>query len=307
MSSTAETLSKFTASWERRAQVKRSGVLDIGFEPDLPDFLPELLPGTMRSAFLETSAPDQSRLLTYWWLAYNQKAIDIEHHVLMPACLRLLELANEAGNVVAADAVSQAMVDEAYHILLVRQANQRTLAERRLPAPGFPLCRTVERMREHQARFPAKWQRDLTVIGAAVVTEVFIKGYLGQLSQAEGVQPLSVLTTRAHLADEAVHASIFVILAEQLYRRLASHEREFLAEVLIRAMSWFPDPELPTLEVAIRTAALPGSEALVRGCRLDKRPDIDYRELATFLGRVGVEDIDRHVARVHALETSLLV
>jgi hypothetical protein len=243
----------------------------------------------------------QAQLLTYGWLAFNQKAIDIEHNVLMPACLRLLELAGEAGDVVAADAVSQAMVDEAYHILLVRQANQRTLVERRLPAPRFPLCRTVLRMREHQARFPARWQRDLTVIGAAIVTEVFIKGYLGQLSHAEGVQPLSVLTTRAHLADEAVHASIFVMLAEQLYRRLAAHERAFLAEVLVRAMSWFPDPEQATLEVAIRTA-LPGNDALIRSCRVDDRPDIDYDELTSFLARVGVEDPGRHVARVHALE-----
>jgi hypothetical protein len=305
VSSAAETLLKFTASWERRAQVKRSGVLEIDFEPDLPDFLPELLPGAVLPAVLDTSARGQSRLLTYGWLAFNQKAIDIEHNVLMPACLRLLELASEAGDVVAADAVSQALVDEAYHILLVRQANQRTLAERRLPAPSFPLCRTVERMREHQARFPARWQRDLTAIGAAIVTEVFIKGYLGQLSQAEGVQPLSVLVTRAHLADEAVHASIFVMLAEQLYRRLDPQQREFLAEVLIRAMSWFPDPELPTLEVAIRTAALPGSDELLRRCRMDTRPDIDYRELTAFLGRVGVEDVDRHIARVHALETGV--
>jgi alpha-N-dichloroacetyl-p-aminophenylserinol N-oxygenase len=307
VSTATDTLRKITSSWERRAQVKRSGLLDVRFDPALPDFLPELLPFAAHPDLLDEDPSARSRLLTYGWLAFNQKAIDIEHHVLMPACLRLLELANEAGDGAAADAVSQALVDEAFHILLVRQANQRTLAERRLPAPTFPLCRTVERMREHQARSSAQWQRDLTVIGAAIVTEVFIKGYLGQLSQAEGVQPLSVLTTRAHLSDEAVHASIFLMLAEKLYGQLGPQEQEFLAEVLIRAMSWFPDPELPTWEAALRAAELPGNEELIRRCRLDASPQVDYQELASFLRRVRVQGVERHIARVHALETATVV
>ncbi|MEZ4363998.1 MAG: diiron oxygenase [Kofleriaceae bacterium] len=304
-SPTSAMLQKFTSSWERRAQVKRSGVLDVPFQPALPDFLPHLLPPTLASELDALAPAERSRLLSYGWMAFNQKAIDVEHHVLVPACLRLLEQATEAGEQVAVEAVSQAMVDEAYHIYLVRQANQRTLEERGLSAPDFPLSRTVERMREHQARHPAARQRDLTVIGAAIVTEVFIKGYLGELSQAEGVQPLSVLTTRAHLADEAVHSSVFLLLAEQVYGGLPEHERDFFTEVLIRAMSWFPDPELAVWEVAIRAAAVEGGERLIQRCWQCPPPEVDYAELSAFLRRVGVGDVERHLARLHAAEVNL--
>jgi hypothetical protein len=295
-------LTKIVASWDRRAQVKRTGLLDVRFEPDLPDFLPELLPFAAHPVFTSANQDERMQLLTYGWLAFNQKAIDIEHNVLVPACSHLLEMATMEDDTVAADAVSQALVDEAYHVLMVRQANQRTLSERGLQAPSFPLCRIVTRIREHQARCPLQWQRDMTIIGAAVVTEVFIKGYLDQLSQADGVQPLSVITTRAHLTDEAVHARIFLILAEQLYARLEQPQREFLAEVFIRAMSWFSDPELPTWEVAVRAVGLRQGEEMLRDCRLSSTVAIDYDELAEFLGRVGVDHVQERIARVHALE-----
>jgi alpha-N-dichloroacetyl-p-aminophenylserinol N-oxygenase len=292
-------LQKYTATWERRAQVKRTGVLEVPFDPAAMDFLPELLPAALVPAYAELPAEERHRLLTYGWLVFNQKAIEVEHHVLIPACLRLLERATEDGDWLAAEAVSQALVDESYHILLVRQANQRTLDERRLPAPRFAPCRTVERMREHQRRSTAPWQRELTVIAAAIVTEVFIKGYLGALSVAEGVQPLCVLTTRAHLADEAVHSSLFLSLAEKLHRRLGAEEQEFFADALVRAMAWFPDPELAAWEVAIHAARLSQADDLLRRCRAQPLPEIDYTELASFLRRVGVEDVDRYLTRVH--------
>ncbi len=300
MTAPAELLGKLNASWERRAQVKRTGLLDVPFDLEARDFLPELLPAPLAAALPELAAAEQSRLLTYGVLVYNQKAIEVEHDVLVPSCLRLLEWATEDDDQVAIEAVGQALVDESFHILLVRLANRRTLAERGLPPPRFPPCRTVARMRAHQQRAQAPWQRDLTVVGAAIVTEVFIKGYLGTLSQAEHVQPLSVLTTRAHLADEAVHSSVFLALAERLYQRLGPVERDYLAEVLVRAMSWFPDPELGAWEAAIRAAELARGDELVRRCRAAPTPAIDYGELTAFLRRVGVDDVERHLARVAA-------
>jgi alpha-N-dichloroacetyl-p-aminophenylserinol N-oxygenase len=302
----SENLAKFNASWERRAQVRRTSASQIDFDPSLPDFPPELLPPALAQAFPQLPADQQRRLLTYGWLAFNRKAIDVEHHVLVPACLRLLQRDAVASQRAASEAISQALVDEAYHIHLVRQASARTLVERGLAEPRFPLSRTVARMNEHHAAHDAPWQHELTLIGAAIVTEVFIKGYLTELSVAEHVQPLCMLTTRAHLADEAVHASVFVLLAELLYTSLDAAERDFFADVLIRAMAWFPDPEHELWEVAIRAAALPSGGALIARCRAVPAPVIDYAELVAFLQRVGVDAPERRVARAQAARTDEL-
>ncbi|GAB4561086.1 MAG: hypothetical protein Tsb0020_08310 [Haliangiales bacterium] len=291
-----QVLGKIAASWERRAQVKQRGRPAIDFDPELPDFLPTLLPFHEHPSFARLSDERTSRLLTYGWLAYNQKAIDIERNVLVPACTELLDDAITRDEGVTADVIAQALVDESYHILLVRQANALTMKRRQLASVRFPQCNIIQRMRTRQDTL-AEEERGLVVIGAAIVTEVFIKGYLGRLCSAEGIQPLSLVTTKAHLADETVHASVFRLIGEILYHRLPAAQREIFADILIEAMAWFADPEWETWQAACELVGVSGTREMIQDCRRAAADPVDYDELAQFLRAVGVQGVDKRIER----------
>ncbi len=139
----SERLEKLALTWPARAGVRKSD-LDPGvaYDDAKPDFLTELLPFHDHPIFLRAPEPYRQAVLSCGWLAYNEKTVAIESKIVSPACMHLID-----GDVDGfprhryCEAVSQALIDESYHILLVLQANGVTRQRRRLTRAAHPLLR----------------------------------------------------------------------------------------------------------------------------------------------------------------------
>jgi hypothetical protein len=290
----SERLEKLALSWPARAGVRKAD-LDPGvaYDDGKPDFLTELLPFHDHPLFVRAPEPYRQAALSCGWLAYNEKTVAIESKIVSPACMHLIE-----GDVAGfqrhryAEAVSQALVDESYHILLVLQANGVTRQRRGLTELHIPSFELVTNMRRHQEQFPERWRKILIQLATAVVSEVLVSDYLRLLSNAHDIQPLNRITTEIHRRDEAAHNGLFKSLGAIIYHGLSRREKEFFVRALARPSVWFASPELDVWESLLCQIGFPGAERMLRDCRAQRRERdgrLDLSTLESLLADLGVE------------------
>lgn len=297
-------LQKISAQWPERAQVRAAAGPELEFHEHKPDFPAELLPFHGHAAFDRLGESAQLQLMSHGWLLFNKKAIDIEKHVLLPGCSRLMECFDDARSRPACLAIQQSLIDEAYHIALMQQANELTLERRRLSRLALPRCNVMLRMRAHQARCSEPWQRDSTLIAAAIATEVFISGYLRPVSRDLRIQDTSRLTTRIHLIDEGTHAGIFKMAAELCMQRMSRDQLDFFVDALLRAMAWFHDPELGMWQAVLHQTGVHEGRALIADCAAAASTPRDHPELFRFLAELEIDALPDRIERAFSSEAS---
>ncbi|WP_428262702.1 diiron oxygenase [Haliangium sp.] len=282
-------LAKIRARWDTHAQVRGFDLPEhTAFEPGLPDYLDELLPFHTHAAYEQASERDQHAILSCAWLLYNHKTIELEKYVLTPACLAIYDLdAPVHLDHTSREVIAQTLVDEAYHILMTHRVSGITRARRGLEAMRIPNSTVVRRMLALQAEHSERWQRDLILIVTAIVTEVFICGHLQKMSDATSVQPMNVLATKAHLADELVHRSVFRDVAEILHARLSAEQRRFFLDVFPKPAEWFADSNMDAWDLILDQLDFDGRREMVGDCRAVLDTSADYTILNTFLRDIG--------------------
>jgi alpha-N-dichloroacetyl-p-aminophenylserinol N-oxygenase len=298
-------LHKISGQWQERAQVRAAASPELEFHEHKPDFPTELLPFHGHAAFDRLGDGARQKLTSYGWLLFNQKAIDVEKHVLLPGCSRLMECFDDAQSRPACLAIQQSLIDEAYHIALMHQANELTLERRRLSRLALPRCNVMLRMRAHQERCGEPWQRDATVIAAAIATEVFISGYLRPVSRDTRIQDTSRLTTRIHLIDEGAHAGIFKMAAELCMQRMSPQQLDFFVDALLRAMAWFHDPELGMWRAVLHQTGVHEGPALIADCAAAATIPRDHPELFRFLAELEIDALPERIERAFSSEAEL--
>jgi hypothetical protein len=88
----ANALGSMAASWADRAMVKKpERNLEVLYEEQKPDFVPELLPFFGHPLFVEAPEELRQKVLSCGWLAYNEKTIGIETKVISPACMHIID------------------------------------------------------------------------------------------------------------------------------------------------------------------------------------------------------------------------
>lgn len=285
-------LTRLAANWGRRAQVKREEIEVIQLlDAERPDFLPALLPFKDHPLFLAASDQMQQTILSCGWLAYNEKTVDIEAHIITPACLHIVygEVPG-LGDGVSRQLASETLVDEAYHTLLVSNASHVTRTQRHLEALPVPLSALVTKMREAQDQCSESWQKVLIHLATAIVSEVFISDYLKLLSGDMSIQPLNRLTVAMHRRDELAHSSIFRHLAKALYAALGTRERAFFLEVLPKPVRWFANQEWDVWQAMLHHIGFAQTETVINDCRRQNEENLtrlDYSgilDLAEALG-----------------------
>ena len=258
-------LQRLANNWGRRAQVKRDELEPEAFlDEQKPDFLPELLPFYAHPAFQAASGNMQRKVLSCGWLAYNEKTVDIEAHIITPACLNIIY--GEVPGLhdgVSRQLASETLVDEAYHILLVSNANQVTRRQRGLESLPIPMSALVTKMRQAQAECDADWQRVLIQLVTAIVSEVFISDYLKLLSGEESIQPFNRMTVAMHRRDELAHSSIFRHLTRCIYAALSPAERAFFVNALPKPVRWFANLEWDVWQCMLAHIGFPQAETLI--------------------------------------------
>ena len=237
-------IGRLTDSWPFRANVRKE-LPDVmrDYDPDKPDFVAELLPFFDHPSYQKAPEEFKRAALACAWMAYNEKTVAIESKIVSPACMHLID-----GDVAGfpphrySSAVSQALVDESFHILLVMQATNVTRQRRRLADLRIPSFDLVTSMQRQQAKYPEKWKKILIQLATAVVSEVMVSDYLRLLSTASGIQPLNRLTTEIHRRDESAHNGLFKSLGAVIYHGLSPREREFFVRALAQPSAWFASP-----------------------------------------------------------------
>jgi hypothetical protein len=288
-----ERLVKLLESWPNRANVRKAAP-DEGLVYDVsrPDFLVELLPFADHPLFLKAPEPYKQAALSCGWLAYNEKTVSIESKIVGPACMHLID-----GNVPSFDGshrevVAQAVVDEAYHILLVVHANRLTRQQRglqHLRIPSFELVTNMQRTQEEQSE---RWKKILIQLATAVVSEVLVSDYLSKLSNAASIQPINRITTEIHRRDESAHNGLFKSLGALIYHGLSPREREFFVRALTLPSTWFASPELDVWEAMLTQIGFPGAEQIIRDCKGQRQArgiHLDLKTLDTLFADLGVE------------------
>jgi hypothetical protein len=294
-------IDRLTDSWPHRANVRKA-IPDRSFDydPSKPDFLPELLPFHDHPLYQAAPEPYKQAALSCAWIAYNEKTVAIESKIVSPACTHLID-----GDVPGfprhryRPAVSQALVDESYHILLVVQANGVTRERRQLLDLRLPSFELVARMQRHQEKHPEKWKKLLIQLATAVVSEVMVSDYLALLSSAHNIQPLNRLTTEIHRRDESAHNGLFKSLGAVIYHGLNAREREFFVGALSQPSIWFASPELDVWEAMLRQIDFPGYQQIIADCRAErsaKEVHLDLSTLETLFADLGVENSLRRAA-----------
>lgn len=288
----ASSVGRLTETWPLRAGVKRDAPDPAKlYVPDAPDFLEALLPFREHPRYRAASTDWRQRILTCGWIAYNEKTVAIESHVIVPACRHVID-----GDVAGFDdescrqALAQIFVDEAFHVLLTLDAARVARTRRGLRDVRVPPPRVVTRMLTAEREAAHAWQRPLIRVLCAIVSEVSISDYLALLATAPDIQPFNRIATDVHRKDEAAHAVLFKALARAMYRGLPPVQQTFVREFLPAPVAWFADFELEVWRAMLRQVGFPGADLMIDECQAAADLDLtrrDYSALTDLAAELG--------------------
>lgn len=286
-------LGRIAKGWGQRAQVKQRE-LDLACDASRPDFLESLLPFHLHPLYEALDEQVKSRILSCGWLIYNEKTVAIELDIVSPACHDILyENVPGLDTEWAKEIVCETLVDEAYHLLLVKNANRLTREVRDLSHIRIPQFALVRQMQEEQARHTPAWAPMLVRLSTAVVSEIFISDYLHQLSEEESIQPLNRATVAAHRHDELAHSKIFAELTRNFFQALSSSQKSFFAETLPKSIHWFADKELDLWLDVLKQLGVSRASTIIEDSRQINQvalERVDYSGVIQLAEDVGILD-----------------
>ncbi|MFI5983599.1 diiron oxygenase [Streptomyces sp. NPDC051555] len=301
---------RLVGNWHRRATVKRDEPdLDELFEVDRPDYPEGILPFHDHPTYQALDPAKKSELMSWAWIAYNRHTIMAEQKVANPAFALVMEgeypmLQDEALNI----SLAQAMVDEQYHTLMHLNASALTRRRRgrAMPDNDLPISHTARehlRLREGASH---RWQKSLTTLAFATVSEISINAYLDLLADDPHIQPVNSSTAKLHNRDEYCHASISAVLAEMVHDKLDAEQGQFFRDMLFEGLEAFVATDYTTWHRIMDLAEVEGGHAMLADCQAEtsrKRLVRDYTGLHTLIERMGVQELvefdwsKSHVAR----------
>lgn len=288
-------ISRLAGNWHRRATVKRDEPdLDALFDADRPDYPERIVP--FRDHPTWQGLPDElrSRLLSWAWIAYNRHTVLAEQRVANPAFALVME--GEFPGLGGQDmeiALAQAMVDEQYHSLMHISASALTRRKRGYDfadgiLPESHTARTHQRMREQCAE---RWQRSLTTLAFATVSEISINAYLDLLANDPDIQVVNSTTARLHNRDEYCHASISDEMAKLVYDVLDADKRHFFLDMLVAGLDAFVATDYATWTAILETENVPGARRMVADVQAEQsssRLVRDYSGLHSLVSDMNV-------------------
>jgi hypothetical protein len=277
-------LQRIQDSWDARAGVKHDPP-SLDWDPRYPDFLVDLLPFHDHPDFIAAPEEFKTAALSCGWLAYNEKTVAIESQIIGPACSHLIngEVGEFRGDTHRVT-IAEAMVDEAFHILLVSRSSAISRTQRGLTGVVIPTCSLVNNMQRRQEEFPERWKKLLVTVATSIVSETLITDYLSTLSSAPDVQPLHRVTTEIHRRDEAAHNGVFKSLGALLYHTLSLREREFFVQMLVEPTHWFGDPEFDVWHSMLRQINFPKADQIIADCRAEAKLRTTRLDISTLEG-----------------------
>ncbi|WP_431981516.1 AurF N-oxygenase family protein [Streptomyces qinglanensis] len=298
---------RLVGNWHRRATVKRDEPnLDDLFEPARPDYPEAILPFHDHPTYRALSPEKRSEILSWAWIAYNRHTVMAEQKVANPAFALVMEgeypsLTDESINL----SLAQAMVDEQYHTLMHLNASAVTRRRRGRPLPdtALPMSHTARVHQELRDKAAERWQRSLTTLAFATVSEISINAYLDLLADDPEIQPINSGTAKLHNRDEYCHASISEVLAEVVYDKLDPEQRRYFLDMLMEGLDAFVANDYSTWHRIMDLTGVEGGHEMLADCQAErgrKRLVRDYTGLWRLVEKLdAVEEVDFDWSRSH--------
>lgn len=284
-------LQRIANGWRKRAKVRTDEPTSM-YDLSRPDFLEHLLPFNEHARYQRLDDKQKSDVLSAGWIIYNDKTVAIELDVVSPACNEILaERIPGVCDELTKQIVCETLVDEAYHLLLVKTANGVTRRMRGLEALKTGEFKLVQSMQAEQDRHADPELKRLVQLALAVVSEIFISDYLNQLCNDTSIQPMNRATVAAHRHDELAHSRIFSLLTTHFFHALPPAHRVFFASMLPKAIGWFANKDLDLWKRVLSQLDVPGADAMIEDCRdLDRTAVtlIDYSGVVSLAEEVGI-------------------
>ncbi|MEM7591878.1 MAG: diiron oxygenase [Cyanobacteria bacterium P01_A01_bin.83] len=292
-------LDAISNNWSSRAQVKKEEIANNVFILEKDDFLTDLLPFKDHPVFTAASDLEKRDILSCGYLAYNNKTLEIESSLIAPACFAILnEVYPGVANDFCKKVISETLVDESFHILITIRASQITKQYRNLDKLNVPKSNLISNIRKLQSRYTEPWQKKTILLATAIVCEVFIGGYLRSLAQAKNIQPLSQITTHAHMMDELSHHAIFKELAKLIYSAMSPTEKEFFAQVLPYPVYWLVDNDLDQWDLLLQQVNFQQGTTMLNDYRKNLKSPLEQADFSALikLGKeLGIDDINTRI------------
>jgi len=267
-----------------------------------------VIPLIKHPKFSENYEEFREKILSFGWIAYNEKTIDIESKIISPVCTDLIYQRLPGSN---KDAIrwiaSETLVDESYHVLMVVNALRVCKNVRGLENINLGNFELTHKMNMEMDLVDEAWKRQLIQLTTSIVSEVFISDYLSQISNSSGIQPLNRLVTTAHREDEMAHSGIFKILAKEIYHSLNNKQQEFFVTHLAKPVKWFASKELSVWHKILQHLHFPHANEIINDCRSEGESDlsrIDYSELIALSEEAGI--LDTLVGRETFMEEGII-
>jgi alpha-N-dichloroacetyl-p-aminophenylserinol N-oxygenase len=288
-------ISRLAGNWHRRATVKRAEPdIDSLFDPNRPDYPERIVPFHNHPVWQALPDELRSRLLSWAWIAYNRHTVLAEQRVANPAFALVMdgEFPGLGGQEMEI-ALAQAMVDEQYHSLMHINASALTRRRRKYAFSDsvLPESHTARAHQRLRAQCAQRWQRSLTTLAFATVSEISINAYLDLLADDPEIQVVNSTTARLHNRDEYCHASISDEMAKLVYDVLDAEKRRFFLDRLVAGLEAFVATDYAAWLAILRIEEVPGWERMVADVRADKsssRLVRDYSGLHSLMSEMDV-------------------
>ena len=287
-------LNGLTNLWNNRAKVLDGDPsVDLTFEPEKDDFKENLLPFHQHAAWLSADEEMKRKVLSYGWIIYNEKTIQIESKLIAPVCDLIIDAEYPGSrNDAIQNSISQALVDEGFHTLMaVKSINivYRERALKRIKMPKFQLIHQLDKM---LLKCQNNEERKLVRLAVACASENLITDYLGALSKDDRLQPLCYKTVEAHAADEWSHASVFSYTMAEIFQQLSPEHQSLYINTLPQAVQAFGDNELDVWESVLSTINFPNYQQIITDSRNEQsqRNCVDVKGIAKLLSSLGIDE-----------------
>lgn len=177
-------LNKQKEIWNSKAIVRNQNVETIGcYDLSKRDFNEDLLPFYNHSCYEGLSEDIKYKILACAWIHYNQKTISLELEVVNPLCndilLNKVAFFDEPS---IKQLVTQIMVDESYHVLMVLNSNEIVKNKRNLDF-NLGTSEFVKHMKKEQSKTLNYEDKFLIQFALAITAEIFTSKSMAMLSK----------------------------------------------------------------------------------------------------------------------------
>lgn len=279
--------------WHKKASVKKPE-LDYRLDStaDRPDFPLHLVPFHDHPLFVNASEDVRAKVLSWGWIAYNERTITAEEKVANPAFQLILN--NAVPGVEESEtklAVAQSIVDEQYHTLMHTRAILLTKEMRGLPRATLPFSITYRTYLKCLSEVHSDWERNIITVLFATVSEISINAFLSLLSSNQEIQPLHRLITFHHDADEVMHMLLLEEIAKNIFVRMSAAEKKVFLRWLPVALQSFVATDFSSWESILTLCGFKEATAMIEDVRgLASRQNLvrDYQGLERLVQQLGI-------------------